>query len=105
MLSCDFCSRNSKLLHTVGDKRVYFVHSYRAVPTDKNQDWVLATCGALACHPVVCGYLRRKEDFTLILRNLGLQTMAVSSLRPSRKEISMPPNFTLRSRALWASTF
>eukprot|EP00890_Picochlorum_soloecismus_P006151 jgi/Picsp_1/6537/NSC_03880-R1_glutamine amidotransferase cyclase len=36
--------RKSRLLRTVGDKRVYFVHSYRAVPTDENQDWVLATC-------------------------------------------------------------
>jgi glutamine amidotransferase/cyclase len=27
----------------VGDRRVYFVHSYRATPSDKNADWVLAT--------------------------------------------------------------
>lgn len=36
--------RESRLLEAVGDKRVYFVHSYRAVPTEQNDDWVLATC-------------------------------------------------------------
>lgn len=37
--------RESRLLSsTAGDKRVYFVHSYRAVPTELNDDWVLATC-------------------------------------------------------------
>jgi glutamine amidotransferase/cyclase len=30
-------------LSTVGDRRVYFVHSYRATPTESNADWVLAT--------------------------------------------------------------
>ncbi|KAF5839125.1 hypothetical protein DUNSADRAFT_1523 [Dunaliella salina] len=33
----------SPLLSGVGDKRVYFVHSYRAVPEPRNADWVLAT--------------------------------------------------------------
>jgi len=36
--------RESRLLEVVGDKRVYFVHSYRAVPSTDNDDWVLATC-------------------------------------------------------------
>ncbi|KAL6756741.1 hypothetical protein V8C86DRAFT_2643894 [Haematococcus lacustris] len=36
--------RPSPLLQGVGDERVYFVHSYRAVPSPANQDWLLATC-------------------------------------------------------------
>mmetsp|Transcript_24178 Transcript_24178/g.52814 ORF Transcript_24178/g.52814 Transcript_24178/m.52814 type:complete len:561 (-) Transcript_24178:1171-2853(-) len=36
-------ARPSTLLQSVGDKRVYFVHSYRASPSDKNKDWVLST--------------------------------------------------------------
>ena len=36
--------RPSGLLEAVGDKRVYFVHSYRAVPSPENDPWVLATC-------------------------------------------------------------
>ncbi|KAL4524632.1 hypothetical protein Ndes2526A_g06748 [Nannochloris sp. 'desiccata'] len=35
--------RSSSLLSTVGDRRVYFVHSYRAEPSDANKDWVLST--------------------------------------------------------------
>ena len=35
--------RPSTLLSTVGDRRVYFVHSYRAQPTEANAEWVLAT--------------------------------------------------------------
>ena len=27
----------------MGDRRVYFVHSFRAVPEPANADWVLAT--------------------------------------------------------------
>ena len=37
------CRRDSKLLSKVGDRRVYFVHSYRAMPSPENDDWVLAT--------------------------------------------------------------
>ena len=37
------CRRDSKLLSRVGDRRVYFVHSYRAMPSPENNDWVLAT--------------------------------------------------------------
>ena len=35
--------RDSQLLSRVGDRRVYFVHSYRATPSPENNDWVLAT--------------------------------------------------------------
>ena len=36
--------RPSRLLSTVApEDRVYYVHSYRAVPSDANADWVLAT--------------------------------------------------------------
>ena len=35
--------RSSQLLSRVGDRRVYFVHSYRATPSPENDDWVLAT--------------------------------------------------------------
>ncbi len=37
------CRRDSPLLSRVGDRRVYFVHSYRATPSPENNDWVLAT--------------------------------------------------------------
>ena len=37
------CRRSSSLLSRVGDRRVYFVHSYRATPSLENDDWVLAT--------------------------------------------------------------
>jgi len=30
-------------LSRVGDRRLYFVHSFRATPTPQNHDWVLAT--------------------------------------------------------------
>ncbi|KAK9839700.1 hypothetical protein WJX81_007064 [Elliptochloris bilobata] len=33
----------SRLLQPVGEQRVYFVHTYRAVPDAANADWVLAT--------------------------------------------------------------
>ncbi|KAL2633126.1 hypothetical protein R1flu_004605 [Riccia fluitans] len=33
----------SELLDGVNGRHVYFVHSYRAVPTDANNDWVLGT--------------------------------------------------------------
>ncbi|GIL88028.1 hypothetical protein Vretifemale_16076 [Volvox reticuliferus] len=36
-------TRGSALLDGVGDRRVYFVHSYRATPSPANADWVLAT--------------------------------------------------------------
>lgn len=35
--------QQGRLLSQVGDRRVYFVHSYRAMPSPENADWVLAT--------------------------------------------------------------
>ncbi len=35
--------RQGRLLSRVGDRRVYFVHSYRATPAPANEDWVLST--------------------------------------------------------------
>lgn len=35
--------RQARLLSQVGDRRVYFVHSFRATPSPENADWVLAT--------------------------------------------------------------
>lgn len=37
------CRRQARLLSRVGDRRVYFVHSFRATPSPENADWVLAT--------------------------------------------------------------
>ncbi|GFR45822.1 hypothetical protein Agub_g7278, partial [Astrephomene gubernaculifera] len=36
-------TRGSDLLDGVGDRRVYYVHSYRATPSPANSEWVLAT--------------------------------------------------------------
>ena len=35
--------RQGRLLSRLGDRRVYFVHSYRATPSPENKDWVLST--------------------------------------------------------------
>ncbi|KAK9820594.1 hypothetical protein WJX72_012064 [[Myrmecia] bisecta] len=35
--------REDRLLKAVGDRRLYFVHSFCAQPTPQNEDWVLAT--------------------------------------------------------------
>lgn len=37
------CRRPSSLLAGLQDRRLYFVHSYRATPQPENRDWVLAT--------------------------------------------------------------
>ena len=37
------CRRPSALLNASAQKRVYYVHSYMAPPTDENRDWILAT--------------------------------------------------------------
>lgn len=37
--------QNNLLMAPVGGRRVYFVHSYRATPSEANRDWVLATSG------------------------------------------------------------
>ncbi|KAI9071608.1 hypothetical protein K1719_046430 [Acacia pycnantha] len=35
---------DSEILEDVGNRHVYFVHSYRAMPSGKNKEWVSSTC-------------------------------------------------------------
>ncbi|KAK7316780.1 hypothetical protein RJT34_00496 [Clitoria ternatea] len=35
---------DSGILDDVGNRHVYFVHSYRAMPSDENKEWVSSTC-------------------------------------------------------------
>ncbi|XP_054797807.1 imidazole glycerol phosphate synthase hisHF, chloroplastic isoform X2 [Prosopis cineraria] len=35
---------DSEILDDVGNHHVYFVHSYRAMPSEKNKEWVSSTC-------------------------------------------------------------
>ncbi|KAJ7960796.1 Imidazole glycerol phosphate synthase hisHF [Quillaja saponaria] len=35
---------DSDILDDIGNQHVYFVHSYRALPSDDNKDWVSSTC-------------------------------------------------------------
>ncbi|CAH9107699.1 unnamed protein product [Cuscuta epithymum] len=37
-------TKDSEILDEVGNQHVYFVHSYRAMPSDANQEWVSSTC-------------------------------------------------------------
>ncbi|XP_051136206.1 imidazole glycerol phosphate synthase hisHF, chloroplastic [Andrographis paniculata] len=37
-------ARDSQILDDVGSRHVYFVHSYRAIPSDDNKEWVSSTC-------------------------------------------------------------
>lgn len=37
-------AKDSEILDDIGDHHVYFVHSYRAMPSDDNQEWVSSTC-------------------------------------------------------------
>lgn len=37
-------TKDSEILDDVGNHHVYFVHSYRAMPSDDNKDWVSSTC-------------------------------------------------------------
>ncbi|XP_019193782.1 PREDICTED: imidazole glycerol phosphate synthase hisHF, chloroplastic-like [Ipomoea nil] len=37
-------TKDSGILDEIGNRHVYFVHSYRAMPSDDNQDWVSSTC-------------------------------------------------------------
>ncbi|XP_058218484.1 imidazole glycerol phosphate synthase hisHF, chloroplastic [Rhododendron vialii] len=37
-------TKNSEILNTIRNNHVYFVHSYRAMPSDDNKDWVSSTC-------------------------------------------------------------
>ncbi|KAB2063085.1 hypothetical protein ES319_A10G193700v1 [Gossypium barbadense] len=34
----------TEILDEIGDRHVYFVHSYRAIPSDDNKEWVSSTC-------------------------------------------------------------
>ncbi|XVF16452.1 hypothetical protein REPUB_Repub10bG0031800 [Reevesia pubescens] len=37
-------AKDSEILDDIGDQHVYFVHSYRAMPSDDNKEWVSSTC-------------------------------------------------------------
>ncbi|KAL0320816.1 UNVERIFIED_CONTAM: Imidazole glycerol phosphate synthase hisHF, chloroplastic [Sesamum radiatum] len=37
-------TRESQILDDIGSRHVYFVHSYRAMPSDDNTEWVSSTC-------------------------------------------------------------
>ncbi|CAI9088366.1 OLC1v1022674C1 [Oldenlandia corymbosa var. corymbosa] len=34
----------SEILDDIGNRHVYFVHSYRAMPSDENREWISSTC-------------------------------------------------------------
>ncbi|KAD5507600.1 hypothetical protein E3N88_15303 [Mikania micrantha] len=36
--------KNSVILDEIANRHVYFVHSYRAVPSEENKEWVSSTC-------------------------------------------------------------
>ncbi|XP_022774417.1 imidazole glycerol phosphate synthase hisHF, chloroplastic-like [Durio zibethinus] len=37
-------AKDSEILDDIGDHHVYFVHSYRAMPSDDNKIWISSTC-------------------------------------------------------------
>ncbi|MBA0749762.1 hypothetical protein Gogos_003655 [Gossypium gossypioides] len=37
-------AKDSEILDEIGDHHVHFVHSYRAIPSDDNKEWVSSTC-------------------------------------------------------------
>ncbi|WJX31697.1 Imidazole glycerol phosphate synthase hisHF, chloroplastic [Trifolium repens] len=37
-------TKDSEILDDVGNRHVYFVHSYRAMPSDDNKEWISSTC-------------------------------------------------------------
>ncbi|KAB2010047.1 hypothetical protein ES319_D10G209700v1 [Gossypium barbadense] len=37
-------AKDSEILDEIGDRHDYFVHSYRAIPSDDNKEWVSSTC-------------------------------------------------------------
>ncbi|ONK62056.1 uncharacterized protein A4U43_C08F36340 [Asparagus officinalis] len=37
-------TKGSGILDDIGARHVYFVHSYRAMPSDANKDWISSTC-------------------------------------------------------------
>ncbi|KAL3636965.1 Imidazole glycerol phosphate synthase hisHF, chloroplastic [Castilleja foliolosa] len=36
--------KDSEILDDIGNRHVYFVHSYRAIPSNDNKEWVSSTC-------------------------------------------------------------
>ncbi|XP_025887951.1 imidazole glycerol phosphate synthase hisHF, chloroplastic isoform X2 [Solanum lycopersicum] len=37
-------AKDTQILDDVGNSHVYFVHSYRAMPSDENREWISSTC-------------------------------------------------------------
>ncbi|CAI0379714.1 unnamed protein product [Linum tenue] len=37
-------AEDSEILDEVGNRHVYFVHSYRAMPSEENKEWISSTC-------------------------------------------------------------
>lgn len=37
-------TKDSQILDDIGSRHVYFVHSYRAIPSDDNEEWISSTC-------------------------------------------------------------
>ncbi|KAL1537782.1 Imidazole glycerol phosphate synthase hisHF, chloroplastic [Salvia divinorum] len=37
-------TKDSQILDDIGNRHVYFVHSYRATPSDDNKEWISSTC-------------------------------------------------------------
>ncbi|CAN0915647.1 Imidazole glycerol phosphate synthase hisHF, chloroplastic [Linum grandiflorum] len=37
-------AQDSEILDEIGNRHVYFVHSYRAMPSEKNKEWISSTC-------------------------------------------------------------
>ncbi|KAJ6299384.1 hypothetical protein OIU76_020371 [Salix suchowensis] len=37
-------TKDSEILDDIGNRHVYFVHSYRAMPSKENKDWISSTC-------------------------------------------------------------
>ncbi|CAA0828607.1 Imidazole glycerol phosphate synthase hisHF-chloroplastic [Striga hermonthica] len=37
-------TKDSEILDDIGKHHVYFVHSYRAIPSDDNKEWISSTC-------------------------------------------------------------
>ncbi|CAI9773430.1 unnamed protein product [Fraxinus pennsylvanica] len=37
-------TEDSQILDDIGSRHVYFVHSYRAMPSDDNREWISSTC-------------------------------------------------------------
>ncbi|KAL6999260.1 Imidazole glycerol phosphate synthase hisHF, chloroplastic [Sarracenia purpurea var. burkii] len=37
-------TKHTEILDDIGNHHVYFVHSYRAMPSDDNKDWISSTC-------------------------------------------------------------